>query len=117
MQGAGREGTGNMLTGVWIAIIVAGGLFCLAGLLVGYLGLLATLFPEKLRTREVGTVVTPDLWQLRICRFRRGRTEGEPVLLVHGMCANHHNFTEPEGACLVDYLVERVPRRSSAQQS
>lgn len=95
------------MMGVWIAIIALGGLFCLAGLVVGYLGLLAGLFPEKLRTREVGTVVTADLWKLRICRFRRGRTEGEPVLLVHGLGTNHHNFTEPAGACLVDFLVER----------
>lgn len=92
---------------IWVGVIAVGGLFCLAGLLVGYLGLLSSVFPEKVRTREVGTVVTSDLWKLRICRFRRGRTEGEPVLLVHGLGTNHHNFTEPANACLVDYLVEK----------
>lgn len=93
--------------GVWLGIIGIGGLFCLAGLLVGYLGLLSSVFPEKVRTREVGTVITSDLWKLRICRFRRGRTEGEPVLLVHGLGTNHHNFSEPANGCLVDYLVEK----------
>lgn len=104
---AGAYQESGMLTGLFVAVIGLGALCCLAGLLVGYLGLLSTLFPEKLRTREISTVITADLWHLRMCRFRRGRTEGEPVLLVHGMCANHHNFTEPQGACLVDYLVER----------
>lgn len=95
------------MMGLWISFIALGALFCFAGLVVGYLGLLSGVFPEKLRTREVGTVVTADLWKLRICRFRRGRTEGEPVLFVHGLGTNHHNFTEPANACLVDYLVER----------
>lgn len=93
--------------GIWVGLIAVGGLFCLAGLLVGYLGLLSSVFPETVRTREVGTVVTSDLWKLRICRFRRGRTEGEPVLLVHGLGTNHHNFSEPANGCLVDYLVEK----------
>jgi len=101
-----RKGKQRMFE-IWVGVIAVGGLFCLAGLLVGYLGLLSSVFPEKVRTREISTVVTSDLWKLRICRFRRGRTEGEPVLLVHGLGTNHHNFTEPANACLVDFLVEK----------
>jgi pimeloyl-ACP methyl ester carboxylesterase len=95
------------MASIYVAMIVLGGGFCLAGLLVGYWGLLAGLYPEKVRSQEVQTVVTSDVWRLRICRYRKGRIEGEPVLLVHGASVNHHNFTEPEGACLADYLAER----------
>ena len=104
---SGREQRGLAMFGLWVAIIVFGGVCCFAGVVVGYLGLMSSLFPEKVRTREIGTVVTGDLWKLRICRYRRGRTEGEPVLFVHGLGTNHHNFTEPANACLVDYLVEK----------
>jgi len=95
------------MASIYVAMIVLGGGFCFAGLLVGYWGLLAGLYPEKVRSQEVQTVVTADVWRLRICRYRKGRIEGEPVLLVHGASVNHHNFTEPEGACLADYLAER----------
>src|SRR5688572_24201457 len=68
---------------------------------------LQSLYPEKLSTDEVFTVTTSDLWKLRVCRYRRGRSLGEPILLVHGSGANHHNFTCPEGGSLIDYLVEK----------
>jgi len=99
-----REGR---MAAIYMTLFVLGGLFCLAGLVVGYWGLLAALYPEKIRTHEIHTVVTSDVWRLRACRYRKGRTEGEPVLLVHGAAVNHHNFTMPEGGCLVDYLVDK----------
>ncbi len=68
---------------------------------------LALLFPEKIRTLEVDYVTTPDLWKLRVCRYRRERSQGEPVLLVHGLNANQNNFTVPADANLADYLAER----------
>jgi len=72
-----------------------------------YWSMLESLFPEKLNTNEVFIVTTGDLWKIRMCRYRKGRTGGQPVLLVHGANANQYNFTVPDGASLVDYLVER----------
>jgi len=88
----------------WIALIVIPGVFLAA---FAYLTILASMYPETLRTNEIHTVTTRDLWKIRVCRYRRGRVEGEPVLLVHGFNANQNNFTNPEGHCLVDYLVAR----------
>lgn len=91
------------MTVLWIA---AGALVSLMFLCVVYWLLLLSMFREKIRTEEVYTVSTPDLWKIRVCRYRRGRTQGEPILLCHGAGANHHNFTYPEAFSLVDYLVE-----------
>jgi len=68
---------------------------------------LALTFPEKLSTDEVYKLSTEDLWKLRVCRYRKGRTNGQPVLLVHGANVNQHTFTTPKGGNLVEYLVER----------
>ena len=67
---------------------------------------LAVLYPEKIRTAEVVHITTPDLWELRMCRYRKENSSGEPVLLVHGLNANQNNFTSPAGGCMVDYLSE-----------
>jgi len=91
----------------WTIVLVALLIVLVLLALRTYLWLLEALYPERLRTTEVYTVTTRDLWKIRVCRYRRGRTSGEPVLLVHGAGANHHNFTIPEGACLIDHLVER----------
>ena len=37
----------------------------------------------------------------------KGRTGGQPVLLVHGANANQNSFTAPDGVNLVAFLVER----------
>ena len=81
--------------------------FLVAGLAITYWHFLLATFPERLRTEEIYTVTTADLWKLRLCRYRKGRTSGEPVLLVHGMNVNHHNFTIPAEHSLIDYLVQR----------
>lgn len=91
------------MTVLWI---VAGSLVSLMLLCIVYWLLLRSMYREKIRTEEVYTVATQDLWKLRVCRYRRGRTQGEPILLCHGAGANHHNFTCPEGFSLIDYLVE-----------
>ncbi len=79
----------------------------LALLVLLYWSMLDTIFPEKLSTNEVFLVTTQDLWKIRMCRYRKGRTGGQPVLLVHGANSNQFNFTCPAGISLVDYLVER----------
>jgi len=55
---------------------------------------------------EVHMVTTPDLWQIRLCRYLPTGGSGEPVLLVHGFMANHLNFALPEGDSLADVLSE-----------
>ncbi len=81
--------------------------FGLVLLVLLYWSMLDSLFPEKLNTNEVVLVTTQDLWKIRMCRYRKGRTGGQPILLVHGANTNQHNFTSPEGVSLVDALVER----------
>ena len=82
-------------------------LVVIAFLVALYFTLLRSLYPEKLRATEVVTITTRDVWRLRMCRYRRGRSSGEPILFVHGLGVNQHNFTAPVNASIVDYLVER----------
>jgi polyhydroxyalkanoate synthase len=79
----------------------------IAALAVAWSRTLAALYPEKIRTAEVDHITTPDLWKLRMCRYRKANSSGEPVLLVHGLNANQNNFTAPADGCLVDYLSGR----------
>ncbi len=88
-------------------LIVVLALCGVAAALIAYASALASMYPETLRTTESHTVATHDLWRLRLLRYRKGRTEGEPVLFVHGVCVNQHSFTSPAGGCLADYLSER----------
>jgi len=89
----------------WIALLVVVVLVMLVFLF--YLSLVASIYPEKLSTSEVTTITTSDIWRLRMCRYRKGRTQGEPVLFVHGLATNQHSFASPPGASFVDYLMER----------
>lgn len=86
--------------------IVLGAVLSLVLLCIVYWLLLCSMYREKIQTEEVYMVATQDLWKIRVCRYRRGRTQGEPILLCHGAGANHHNFTYPEAFSLIDYLVE-----------
>ncbi len=88
-----------------VTLVVFGSILGLLALLLAYWTILTSMYPEKLNTSEIHTVTTADLWKLRLCRYRKGRTQGDPVFLVHGFNANQHNFTSPAGASLVDYLV------------
>ncbi|NLV46573.1 MAG: alpha/beta hydrolase [Candidatus Hydrogenedentes bacterium] len=89
------------MIGFLIGLLVVLALVVLA---VFYILLLDRLCPEQMRTNEVFYLRTRDLWLLRVCRYRKSETPGEPVLLVHGMGANQNNFTFPPNGCLVDYL-------------
>ncbi len=90
--------------GVWITLLALAGALALV---MVYWGVLNSMYPETLRTNEIYTVTTPDLWKLRVCRYRKGRMEGEPILFVHGFNSNQHNFTCPDGKSMVDYLSGR----------
>lgn len=91
-----------------IVSLIVLAVFCSAcALILLYWKVLELTFPEKLGTDEVYMLSTEDLWKLRVCRYRKGRTNGQPVLLVHGANVNQHTFTTPKGSNLVEYLVER----------
>ncbi len=92
------------MIGILVAVIVVVGIALLIAL---YTLLLTSIYPESIRTNEIYYVRTNDLWLLRVCRYRKSRATGEPVLLVHGMGANQNNFTCPENGSLVDYLREK----------
>lgn len=91
-----------------IYTLIALAVVCSAcALILLYWKVLELTFPEKLGTDEIYKLSTEDLWKLRVCRYRKGRTNGQPVLLVHGANVNQHTFTTPKGSNLVEYLVER----------
>lgn len=92
---------------IWTVAGIVVGIVALLSLGWAYLAMLKSLFPEKVRTSEVYDVTTPDLWKIRVCRYRKGRNQSEPVLLVHGCGSNQHNLATPAGACLADYLAEK----------
>ena len=61
---------------------------------------------ERPRADEVHMVVTPDQWQIRVCRYRATTSPGEPVFLCHGFMSNQFSFALPAGRGLVDALCE-----------
>ncbi len=91
----------------WIAVIVGSVIISIVIGIKIYWSILLAMFPARERATEVHSVTTKDMWEIKLFRYRRGRTSGEPVFLLHGAGVNHKNFTEPEGACLVDELVAR----------
>lgn len=91
----------------WIAVIVGSVLISIVIGIKIYWSILLAMFPARERATEVHLVTTRDMWEIKLFRYRRGRTSGEPVFLLHGAGVNHKNFTEPEGACLIDELVAR----------
>ena len=88
----------------WIIVAV---LIGLGVLVMAYWTVLTSMYPETIHTNEVHIVATPDLWKLRLCRYRKGRSEGEPILFVHGFNSNQHNFIEPESGSMVSYLAAK----------
>lgn len=65
---------------------------------------LTVSYGEQERADEIHLVKTEDGWTIRLYRFRPDSGHGEPVLLCHGAFANHHSFTIPAGAAMVDTL-------------
>ncbi len=63
-------------------------------------------FNPPVHADEVHTVTTPDLWHLRVCRYKPKSGEGEPVLMVHGFMSTQFNFALPAGASMADALAE-----------
>lgn len=87
-----------------IGVAVAAVLVAVLGM---YCSTLEDIYAEKVATDEAYLVTTRSIWKIRVCRFRKGRTNGQPVLLVHGANVNQHTFTSPPGRSLVDALVDR----------
>ncbi|HUW62395.1 MAG TPA: alpha/beta hydrolase [Candidatus Bathyarchaeia archaeon] len=89
-----------------IAAWVIGGLIVVAAL--AWLGLyrLGTRMGQ-VHADEVHMVVTPDLWRIRLCRYKSKKGAGEPVFFCHGFMSNQFNFTLPDGEAIVDYLTQR----------
>lgn len=87
-------------------LVIASGVLGAVALCFLYWMLLRSMYTERINTEEVYWFNTPDLWKIRVCRYRKGRSSGEPVLLCHGAGSNMHNFRYPEGESLIDYLVE-----------
>lgn len=96
-----------MILSAFVYLLAAALLLLLAG--AAYSVLLAGACPEVVRSNEICHVTTPDLWKLRVCRFRNPGSRGEPVLFVHGLNANQNNFLNPAGANgnLVEFLKAR----------
>ncbi len=89
---------------IWILIAIVAALVVLALL---YWSLLSSVCSGPERADEIHGVMTEDLWKIRLYRYKPAGGKGEPVLLCHGLFANHRNFTEPEGTSLVDVLTDR----------
>ncbi|HOZ45593.1 MAG TPA: alpha/beta fold hydrolase [Candidatus Hydrogenedentes bacterium] len=64
-------------------------------------------YTQPERADEIHTVTTPDLWKIRLFRYRPVRGRGEPVFLCHGMFGNRFNYTLPAGMSLVDTLIAK----------
>lgn len=96
-----------MILSAFAWLLAAVLLLLLAG--AAYSVLLAGACPEVVRSNEICHVTTPDLWKLRVCRFRNPGGRGEPVLFVHGLNANQNNFLNPAGVNgnLVEFLKAR----------
>lgn len=96
-----------MILSAFVWLLAAALLLLLAG--AAYSVLLAGACPEVVRSNEICHVTTPDLWKLRVCRFRKPGSRGEPVLFVHGLNANQNNFLNPAGVNgnLVEFLKAR----------
>ena len=82
---------------------------CLAAALVAVLyGILrVSSYTPPVRADEVHTVTTPDLWRIRLCRYKPASGKGEPIFLCHGFMSNQFNWSSIPEASAVDALVKR----------
>jgi len=64
-------------------------------------------YTPPVRADEVHTVTTPDLWRIRLCRYKPAEGKGEPIFLCHGFMSNQFNWSSIPGASAVDALVKR----------
>jgi len=81
-------------------------------ILIGILAVLALVYAiwrvneyrPQVSADEVHMVLTPDLWRIRLCRYRAETGPREPILFCHGFMANQFNFALPAGDAIVNYL-------------
>jgi len=88
------------MAALWTILICVVALIILACV---YWMVLRHFLTSPLRVAETHWIRTPDLWHVRLCRYRR-KAGGEPVLLLHGTLANHLTFAVPQGRSLIDTL-------------
>lgn len=81
-------------------------LFVLLGAAAGFGVARVGLRKESPWADEIHMVTTPDLWNIRLCRYKAKRGPGEPIFLCHGFMANQFNFALPAGKGMVDFLSE-----------
>jgi len=89
------------------AILTA--VLALTTLAAGLWALLVYRYPGKPRADEVHFIATEDGWRIAAHRHRPKAPDdahGEPVVLCHGIFANHRTFEEPPGGAIVDSLTE-----------
>ncbi len=91
-----------------IPLAILAALFALISLLAGLWALFVYRHPGKPRADEVHFIATEDGWRIAAHRYRpkASGAHGEPVLLCHGIFANHRNFEEPPGGAIVGSLTE-----------
>ncbi len=88
-----------MLSIVAIVVLVFLVAICIYGYLVWNIS-----NQETIGTNEIYYVRSKDLWEIRLCRFRKGSDKSPPILFVHGFGSNQNNFLTPHGHSIVDYL-------------
>lgn len=88
-----------------VAGLIVGGIASLLVAAALYLVVLRMLAGEMPAADETHTVKTTDGWTILLHRYRKRDCTGEPVLIVHGAMANHHNWDAPRGATLPELLV------------
>lgn len=71
-----------------------------------YSAILARRYRMRPPADEIYAAHTPDGWTLRLFRHKPAKGEGEPVLVVPGVSANHYEFEFPIGDSLADVLSE-----------
>ena len=94
-----------------ITVLVVGVVLLAVAAFVAWL-VSASTYKAPVTADETHLVTTPDLWRIRLCRYKakKGpgkRGSGEPVLLCHGFMSNQYNFSLPAGEAIVDALAEQ----------
>lgn len=84
----------------------------IVAILIGIVAMLALVYAmwrvneyrPQVSADEVHMVLTPDLWRIRLCRYRAEKGPREPILFCHGFMSNQFNFALPAGDAIVNYL-------------
>ncbi len=76
---------------------------CIVALLA-YVVIRVGSYRAPVHADEIHTVVTTDLWGIRLVRYKAKGGSGEPVFVCHGFMSNHLNFAIPAGEAMLDSL-------------